>query len=174
MFIHVPKTAGISIEHVLLRLLGLTWETRAPLLLRRNDDPSKGPPYLAHLKATEYVSRGYLTPREFDGYFKFSFVRNPWDRIVSEYKYRGHPLRMDCKTYLFKHLPTPGFTDAYCHIVPQYDFVHDERGTLLADFVGRYESLQADFEVVCASSAFRRPGCRTRTDPWKAGPESGH
>lgn len=150
VFIHVPKTAGISIEHIFLDLVGLTWETRAPLLLRRNDDPAKGPPYLAHLKATEYVSRGYLTQAEFDGYFKFSFVRNPWDRIVSEYKYRDHPLRMDFKTYLLKHLPKPGFTDAYCHIVPQHEFLHDERGTLLADFVGRYESLQADFDLVCA------------------------
>ena len=150
VFIHIPKTAGISIEHVFLRLVGLTWESRAPLLLRGNDDPAKGPPRLAHLRASEYVALGHLRPEEFNSYFKFSFVRNPWDRIVSEYKYRGHPLRMDFKTWLSRHLPKPGFTDAYNHIVPQYDFLYDDRGTLLADFVGRYERLQADFEVVCA------------------------
>ena len=150
VFVHVPKTAGISIEHVFLDLMGLTCETRAPLLLRHNDDPAKGPPRLAHLKATEYVSCGYLSPEQFEGYFKFSFVRNPWDRIISEYKYRGYPIRLDFKTYLFKHLPKPGFTDTYCHILPQYDFLFDERGTLLVDFVGRYESLQADFDTVCA------------------------
>jgi sulfotransferase famil protein len=150
VFVHVPKTAGISVEHVFLGLRGLTWETRAPLLLRHNDDPTKGPPRLAHLKATEYVRCGYLTQQEFASYFKFSFVRNPWDRIVSEYKYRGHPVRMDFKTYLFKHLPAPGFTDTYCHIIPQHDFLFDEQGTLLVDFVGRYESLQADFDTVCA------------------------
>jgi hypothetical protein len=150
VFVHVPKTAGISIEHVFIDLMGLTYETRAPLLLRHNEDPAKGPPRLAHLKATEYVSRGYLSPEQFEGYFKFSFVRNPWDRIISEYKYRGYPIRLDFKTYLFKHLPKPGFTDTYCHILPQYDFLFDERGTLLVDFVGRYESLQADFDTVCA------------------------
>jgi hypothetical protein len=150
VFVHIPKTAGISVEHVFLDLMGLTWDTRAALLLRHNDDPSRGPPRLAHLKASEYVSCGYLTQQEFDRYFKFSFVRNPWDRLVSEYKYRGHPVRMDFKTYLFRHLPKPGFTDTYCHIVPQSEFLFDELGTLLVDFVGRYESLQTDFETVCA------------------------
>jgi hypothetical protein len=149
LFVHVPKTAGMSIEHVFLRLVGLTWETRAPLLLRGNDDPRLGPPRLAHLKAGEYVARGHLAAEQFESYFKFSFVRNPWDRIVSEYKYRGYPVKTNFKTYLFKHLPAPGWTDTYCHIVPQYDFLHDEAGRLLVDFVGRYESLQADFDKVC-------------------------
>lgn len=149
VFIHIPKTGGISVEHVFLSLVGLTWDTRAPLLLRGNDDPSKGPPRLAHLKGSEYVSLGYLGPEQFDAYFKFSFVRNPWDRMVSEYKYRGHPMRMPFKTWLLRHLPPPGFTDAYCHLIPQYEFIYDADGRLLADFVGRYESLQADFDRVC-------------------------
>jgi hypothetical protein len=150
LFVHVPKTAGISIEHVFLGLLGLTWDARAPLLLRHNEDPAKGPPRLSHLKAGEYVSLGYLTQQEFDAYFKFSFVRNPWDRLVSEYKYRGYPVRMDFKTYLFRHLPPAGFSDLYTHVIPQYDFLHDEAGRQLVDFVGKYESLQADFDQVCA------------------------
>jgi hypothetical protein len=150
LFVHVPKTAGMSVEHVFLRLVGLTWETRAPLLLRGNDDPGLGPPRLAHLKAGEYVARGHLTAEQFESYFKFSFVRNPWDRIVSEYKYRGYPVKIDFKTYLFKHLPPPGWTDTYCHIIPQYDFLYDDGGKLLVDFVGRYESLQPDFDKVCA------------------------
>jgi hypothetical protein len=150
LFVHIPKTAGMSVEHVFLRLVGLTWETRAPLLLRGNDDPRLGPPRLAHLKAGEYVARGYLTAEEFESHFKFSFVRNPWDRIVSEYKYRGYPVKIDFKTYLFKHLPPPGWTDTYCHIIPQYDFLYDDAGKLLVDFVGRYESLQPDFDKVCA------------------------
>lgn len=149
VFIHIPKTGGISVEHVFLGLVGLTWDTRAPLLLRPNDDPAKGPPYLAHLKATEYVSRGWLSREHFDSYYKFSFVRNPWDRLVSEYKYRRHPMRMSFKTWLLERLPEPGFTDAYCHLVPQHEFIYDGDGRLLVDFVGRYESLQADFDKVC-------------------------
>jgi hypothetical protein len=149
VFVHVPKTAGMSIEHVFLGLLGLTWETRAPLLLRANDDPRLGPPRLAHLTAAEYVGCGYLTAQAWKSCFTFSFVRNPWDRMVSEYKYRGYPVKIDFKTYLFKRLPAAGWTDTYRHIIPQHDFVYDEGGKLLVDFVGRYERLQADFDIVC-------------------------
>jgi len=150
LFVHIPKTAGMSVEQVFLDLMGLTWKTRASLLLGRNEDPRLGQPKLEHLKAGEYVAGGHLTAEQFESYFKFSFVRDPWDRIVSEYKYRGYPVKVDFKTYLFKHLPAPGWTDSYCHIIPQYDFLHDEAGKLLVDFVGRYETLQADFETVCA------------------------
>jgi len=50
LFVHVPKTAGMSIDQVFLELVGLTWKTRAPLLLGGNDDPKLGPPRLEHLK----------------------------------------------------------------------------------------------------------------------------
>jgi hypothetical protein len=161
LFVHIPKTAGMSVEQVFLDLMGLTWKSRASLLLGRNDDPRLGQPKLEHLKAGEYVSGEHLTAGQFGSYFKFSFVRNPWDRIVSEYKYRGYPVRVDFKTYLFEHLPAPGWTDMYCHIIPQYDFLHDESGKLLVDFVGRYETLQADFDTVRA-----RLGIPATALPW--------
>ena len=97
VFVHIPKNAGQSIEHVFLNLLNLTWETRAPLLLRCNDRLELGPPRLAHLKADEYVRYNYLTQEMFNDYFKFSFVRNPWSRIISIYKYLGFNKKCDCK-----------------------------------------------------------------------------
>ncbi|MBT5876639.1 MAG: sulfotransferase family 2 domain-containing protein [Candidatus Latescibacteria bacterium] len=149
LFVHIPKTAGQSVEHVFLALSGLTRRTRASLLLRPNDDPDLGPPKLAHLKASEYVSCGYITSEEFDAYFKFSFVRNPWDRIVSEYRFRRHPRRFDFKTYLFEHLPKPG-SKHHFHTMPQHEFLFDAEDNCLVDFVGRFECLQEDFDKVCS------------------------
>jgi hypothetical protein len=149
VFIHIPKVAGQSIEQFFLDLVGLTWKDRSPLLLRHNPDPASGPSRLAHLTASEYVSCGHLTQAEFDSFYKFSFVRNPWDRLVSEYEFRCHHYQRDFKSFLFRNLPSPGHSDAYRHILPQYRFVYDERETKLVDFVGRFEILESDFRCIC-------------------------
>lgn len=150
LFVHVPKTAGQSIEAYFMRSLGLPESEREALLLAKNRDPALGPPRLSHLKAAEYLDCGHITPEQFAAYYKFSFVRNPWDRLVSFYKYRGHAHRYDFKTFVFKHMPKPGWTNDFCHVTPQYDFIYkDDR--CLVDFVGKFEHLQHDFDQVCAA-----------------------
>jgi hypothetical protein len=60
IFIHIPKTAGASIA------LSLFNE----------------PPRHVHYRDFEIAN-----PDKFRRYFKFAFVRNPWDRLVSSYFY---------------------------------------------------------------------------------------
>jgi hypothetical protein len=148
--VHIPRTGGSSIETVFLDLRGLTWQRRRALLLSRNDRPDRGPRRLAHLCASEYVSCGYLPQREFDAYYKFAFVRNPWSRLVSEYKFRLKYHRYSFQEFIFSHFPNPGWTDFYSHIRPQTDFLFDEKGVQLVDFIGRFEKLQQDFDIVCS------------------------
>ena len=100
-----PSVRGQSIEMFFLARVGLEWETRAPLLLRPNDVPALGPPRLAHLKAHEYVEKKWMTPAQFDEYFKFAFVRNPWDRIASFYRFLGFDRRCSFPRFVSKHLP---------------------------------------------------------------------
>jgi len=151
VFIHIPKTAGQSIETFFLSLHGLAWKQRGPLLLRHNPDPMLGPEHLAHLKASEYTDFGYLTPDTFNSYFKFSFIRNPWRRLVSEFNYRKYGMKYSFKEFVFSGLPEKdSYSDAYRHIVPQYDFLHDAAGQLIVDYVGRFETLQSDFDNVCS------------------------
>jgi hypothetical protein len=149
IFVHLPKVAGQSIEHVFLDLHGLSWQQRAPLLLKPNADPAAGPPRLAHLKASEYVSCGHVSQQLFDSYFKFSFVRNPWDRIVSIYKYLGFTEVMPFKQFLQTDFKGGEQWEPQLFVQPQYDFLFDENGKQLVDYIGRFEELQSGFDHVC-------------------------
>lgn len=148
VFVHIPKTAGQSIERVFLSLLDLDWQTRAPLLLRPNDEPRLGPPRLAHLRANEYVKYRYLSQCLFDQYFVFAFVRNPWDRVLSFYRYLGHHRRQTFEQYVTTSLWRDVRNGDY-FVAPQWEFIY-EKESCIVDFVGRYESLENDFQHVCS------------------------
>ncbi|WAJ70692.1 sulfotransferase family 2 domain-containing protein [Catenovulum adriaticum] len=155
IFIHIPKAAGQSVEHFFLKHHNLSWKDRAPLLLRYNPKPEMGPERLAHLTADEYVNCGHIRKDKFEAYFKFSFVRNPWSRIVSEYNYRDYHKKLSFKEFLIEGLPDKSsYSDAYRHLLPQYDFLHDDSGNLIVDFVGKFEQLQTDFDYVCDQLGF--------------------
>ena len=149
IFVHIPKTAGQSIEHVFLNLLGLNWDTREPLLLKFNYDKKLGPPRLAHLKAHEYLKYNYISQSMFDVYYKFSFVRNPWSRIVSFYKYRRYYQLFSFKNFVTKMMKNKIRDNDYWFIGPPYKFIMDHNGEMLVDYVGRFENLQNDFNSIC-------------------------
>lgn len=159
LFVHIPKAAGQSVESVFVERMGLTWQQREALLLKANNSAEQGPPRLAHLTAQEYLNYGYVTPEQFQQYFKFSFVRNPWARIVSEYNYRrmhgDAAYQVSFKHFLFEQFPTEDMDDYhlakdyYRHVIPQWQFLYDDNGKPLVDFIGKFERLQKDFTIVC-------------------------
>ena len=147
IFIHIPKVAGTSIiEFLKCSEHNYNNNINIPSFPQGCSKFSPPPP---HFRVIDYVKYGYVSKEQFNVYFKFSFVRNPWDRIVSEYKYRNHPMEYSFKEFLFRHFPKPSWNDKYCHIIPQYDFLYDENGNNLVDFVGKFENLQKDFNKVC-------------------------
>ncbi|NDB30230.1 hypothetical protein EB155_09620, partial [archaeon] len=75
---------------------------------------------------------------------KFTFVRNPWDKIVSQYHYNRHKFGFKDSTFKEyvkawdsgKQIST--FSSLNLHYI-------DEE----LDFIGRFETLQQDFNIVC-------------------------
>ena len=67
LFIHIPKTAGTSVEEALFDYQDFNYM----------NEPH---PIVAQYKT-------YLSKEMFESLFKFSFVRNPWSLQVSTYKY---------------------------------------------------------------------------------------
>lgn len=156
IFVHVPKTGGQSVEAVFQAALGLEGrEGRAALLLRENRDRAAGPRRLAHLYAAEYVACGHIGAADFARYFKFAVVRHPFDRAVSEYRYRAAAL-------MARGRMVPGFDgfldtpevdehlDAARHMVPQVRFTHGADGACLVDQVIRFERLGEEIAPVLA------------------------
>lgn len=147
IFIHIPKTAGQSIEHLFLENRDLHWRQRSQLLLRPRQHVGEGPERLAHLTATEYISCGHIDANSFEKYYRFSIIRNPWDRLVSEYFYHKLNQHFSFEDFLRFHLPLPGKSDAYRHIIPQKQFIYNNE-KLLVDFVGRFENLALDLKTI--------------------------
>ncbi len=87
----------------------------------------------------------------FDSYFKFAFVRNPWDWVVSQYHYllstpsHRHHRRVCAMSGLEEYIEF----EIARNRRSQGEFLIDEDGVILVDYIGRFENLSRDFAAVC-------------------------
>ncbi len=144
LFVHIQKTAGSSITNV-LNNLEFTYSL--------NHSHS-------FISSVEY---------KYHDYFKFSFVRNPWDRLVSWYNMMlNKSIHNDFSNYLLNN--STNFseflnlteiikeTNEHNDLVEteypksiafnQLDYISDSNGNVLMDFIGRFENLEFDFNQI--------------------------
>ena len=131
VFIHINKTGGSSVEAA----LKLPFE---------------------HKTALE--KKAELGPRLWRRKYKFAFVRNPWDKVVSHYHYRvqtdqtglgDRSLRFDDWVRAAYRDRDPRYYDKPKMFMPQWEWIADREGRSMVDFVGRFESLPEDFAILC-------------------------
>lgn len=104
----------------------------------------------------QFVGQHHLKPdiikkigkNKWDNYFKFTFVRNPWDRLVSLYHYRSKYQRHLIKKRSFDTWLRQVFDEYHPKIHQHYWIAED--GKPFVDFVGKFENIQSDFASVCA------------------------
>lgn len=156
LFIHVPKAAGSSIVAALAPYANrpdVFWMNR---LLDKVGihvnymGPYRQKKFRKHDPAI--VVQRQLPRRIYDSMFKFAFVRNPWDRLVSYYHFvlgkPGHN-RYERVRRLGSFA---AFVEWCCRErkpVDQRHMICDSHGKVIVDFVGRYETLDDDFRTVC-------------------------
>jgi hypothetical protein len=150
LFIHIQKTAGNSIRRAL--------EDAIP-----DVDDFLG----THDPAS--AARRYLGAEAYQSFFTAAFVRNPWDRLVSWYTMIrqggskpwpwSRPI-IEPEPRLWRYVQeTSSSFDEFVHRCTaeiddvdgtksfcwnQVDYLSDESGRLIVDFIGRYENLAAD------------------------------
>lgn len=139
IFLHIPKTAGQSIDRAI-----------------RNEEVNN---YI-HLHGSNAVQNNIEIIRN---NFTFCFVRNPWDRMVSNYFYIHkmydifgsnkdtllHNFRVDVvsntsnfKEFVYWVNNNKDYTMLQFHMIPQMDFIKPIRDDI--DFIGRYENLNSN------------------------------
>ena len=157
IFIHIQKTGGVSISDLLGRFVPTAIQDRS----------------CRHMSA-----RRALKQVENPGdYFKFAFVRNPWDRLVSWYamidrarrevadgtagpKARRHIKKNNLFRYVLRCGPTfdefvKNCTEKqwmgncyYSFTFNQLRYLTDKNGEMLVDFIGRFENFTQDLSHV--------------------------
>lgn len=130
VFVHINKTGGSSIE----KALGLPFQ---------------------HKTAREL--RDELGRQRWERRFSFAFVRNPWDKVASHYHFRvltnqtslgADPIGFNEWVVRAYGENDPRYFDRPKMFMPQVEWVSDERGRIIVDFIGRFERLEEDFRKV--------------------------
>jgi len=147
VFIHIPKTAGTSMEMLL--------NMRHPKNLFEYDSLRDN--FRQHWPASEV--KLHLGEEKYNSMFSFAFVRHPVDRLLSEYHYlqrlgsnfvRG----ADSNQFIQNIVSLWGNWQAFPretrqHVRTQTYMLYDNDNNLLVDFVGRFENLKEDWGYVC-------------------------
>lgn len=139
IFVHCQKCAGESIEF---------------LISGKSDNGYNGDPYEGspekHFSVLQYIDK--YGESIWNNYFTFAIVRNPWERVISWISYR------DKRRNLYGGEINPSVIK---HEVNLGIFTKNDYHNLLSlgeenklDFIGRFENLQKDFDIVCNKIGF--------------------
>lgn len=150
VFVPVPKTGTHAVRQALREHLGPDDIEQVGLFVNKRF------PY-AELAAVRHGHfsladvRPYVGAEVADDYFSFAFVRNPFDRFVSYCSFMTRQYgafeadpQGTMHRILFQLRPVD-----HVHFQPQHTLLCGADGEVEVDFVGRVETMQADYDAVC-------------------------
>ena len=145
LFIHIPKTAGNSIQSRISKYSEDEIIREAPFQDGLERFSVKGPCGLhKHSTLADYYST--LGRDYFNGFYKFSCIRNPWDRAISFY-FSPHRSVTDWDR------------DSFISFLPEIpcmsSYLYSDRNcfaelTSEMDSIIRYENLESDYRSCCS------------------------
>ena len=162
VFFAVPRTGTHAIRAALADDLGPD-DWRQEALAEQVRLPVAALAELRHGHITLREATAHL-PAACGGYFKFAFVRHPFDRFVSacamlNRRNAEYPGRE--RQFMARALAVPRFR-ARALVRPQTAMLKGRTGELGMDYIGRYETLQASFDEVCETLGIAHRRLRVR------------
>jgi len=156
LFIHIPKTGGSYISEILEKYYGFkTYYLQRPdhrVFCGGKDNSVKKHENHIHGTLMYYKTSGYINKimnmnrEKWDNYFIFTFVRNPYDKIVSGWNY-CNKYNISFSNYLQINNGANDFD--YWHVfMPQVRHIINEKGVNAAHFIGKFEMLEEDLAKV--------------------------
>jgi Sulfotransferase family len=146
LFVHIPKTAGNSIQSVLRN-----YSEDELVTLRGEQDGIerfglRNPKYKIKKHSTLAEYRSALGETQFGNLYRFTCVRNPWDRMVSYYF---------TPTQKAEAWDRKKFRKIISRALSVADYLRLNKGEGdpfgNVDYVMRFENLADDFRTVCAA-----------------------
>lgn len=151
IFLRMRKVASRSMRAILQPLCIPVPDGRLQHLLSRARLEWDYHGYVFRAHDSILAAQKRMPPENFADYFKFAFVRNPWERLVSEYEF----ILRNPQHGRYKRVVALGNFPAFIQMqVPRKDayqlnMLCDKNGRLLMDFVGKLENLDRDWQTVC-------------------------
>lgn len=151
IFAAVPKTGTHAVRQALREQMGEEDVEQVGLFVnRRFPWPDLAAIPHGHLALRQV--RPHLGEPAFTGYFKFAFVRNPFDRFVSycAFMLRGGDLFQRHPQDAMRHFLFRDPPEQHILFQSQASLLVDFDGqTLLTDQIGRVEDMQGSYDAIC-------------------------
>lgn len=151
IFAAVPKTGTHSVRQALREQLGEGDVEQVGLFVDRRF-PWAELAAIRHGHLALRQVRPYLGEDPFGSYFKFAFVRNPFDRFVSycAFMLRGGDVFRQRPRDVMRHFLFEAPPEHHILFQPQATLLTGEDGALLTDQIGRVEDMQPSYDAICA------------------------
>ncbi len=148
IFVHINKCGGTTVETALKKYGGEFMHKRDKL----GSCGAKDVKYTNHLK--HVTAEQYSTTEYWKDYFKFAFVRNPFEKELSDYFFyqknydlrNPHGRRENFKDTFIKYLKELHLEWWHTN---QFEWLISQNKKMELDFIGRVENFQEDFDYVC-------------------------
>ena len=136
IFVHAGRTGGSTFER--MAGIGLTDDERTRAL-GNTDFPEKHNDF-------EYYRSHY--PVDFDKYFKFTIVRNPFDRLCSGWLWQTRVVQNLPPISLYEFIATRPSSHTFAEKF-RLEGMTIEEAVRKFDYIGRFEDLTASYAFLC-------------------------